>query len=323
MLAIALAALAACTPAGPSATTAPSAVPGVGAQATFIIANNAGLVALDAQCRPLGNIADLPSQSVPATPSLNPARDRIAFALTLPPSRTTGFGSDIYEVKLDGTGLRPLVEHEGENVFYASPRYDPLGNAIYVHRRGAVIRDGQYVGNTDEIVRVDLASGRRTVIATNASDPTVSPDGKRLVYVHLKDHLPDGLRVISLPDGGDARPFLRTRDTFIYIQTPRFSSTGSEVVFSGSGRQTGALAGGHLAHLGLPAELFIASGDGAKLSTLGPTGDEAIPAWSPKGDRIAYVGTGAFTIVSVADQKTTVCAQGEQFFFGDPVWVKD
>lgn len=129
MLGIALAALAACAPAGPSATTAPSAVPGVGAQATFIIANNAGLVALDAQCRPLGNIADLPSQSVPATPSLSPARDRIAFALTLPPSRTTGFGSDIYEVKLDGTGLRPLVEHEGENVFYASPRYDPLGNA--------------------------------------------------------------------------------------------------------------------------------------------------------------------------------------------------
>ncbi|MBM4435471.1 MAG: hypothetical protein FJ028_10345 [Chloroflexi bacterium] len=319
LLAIALAALTACTPAAPPAPTTATAV---GAQATFIVANNAGLVALDAQCRPLGNIAALPAQSVPATPSLSPARDRIAFALTLPPSRATGFGSDIYEVKLDGTGLRPLVEHEAENVFYASPRYDPLGNAIYVHKRGAVIRSGQYVGNTDEIVRVDLATGQRKVIATDASDPTVSPDGKLMVYVHLKDHLPDGLRVISLPDGGDARPFLRTRDTFIYVQTPRFSPTGADVVFSGSGRQTSAMPGGRLAHLGLPSELFVAAADGSKLTTLGPTGDEAIPAWSPKGDRIAYVGTGAFTIVSVADQKTTVCAQGEQFFFGDPVWVK-
>lgn len=323
VLALLLVVLAACTSAGPAVPTTAPAVPGIGSQATFIVANNAGLVALDPSCRALGSVATLPAQSAAATPSLNAARDRIAFALTQPPSRTTGFGSDIFEVRLDGTGLRALVEHEAENVFYASPRYDPAGSAIYVHRRGAVIRDGQYVGNTDEIVRVDLTTGQRKVIVTDASDPTISPDGKRMVYVRLKDSLPDGLWTVSLPDGGDARPLLRTRDTFIYLQTPRFSPSGSDVVFSAAGRTTSAVPGGRLAHLGIPSELFLASADGTKLTTLGPTGDDVIPAWSPRGDRIAYVGTGSFTIINVADQKTTVCAQGEQFFFGDPVWVKD
>jgi hypothetical protein len=28
-------------------------------------------------------------------------------------------------------------------------------------------------------------------------------------------------------------------------------------------------------------------------------------------------------IMTVADQRTQVCAQGEQFFFGDPVWVRN
>lgn len=300
---------------GPGAT-------GAGTRATFVLANNAGLVALDDACKPIGRIVELPAQSAAATPTLSPDRTKMAFALTQAPSKTTGFGSDIFEVKLDGTGFRALLEHEAENVFYASPRYDPAGNALYVHKRAAIVQNGQYVGNTDEILRVDLATGQRTTLVSEASDPTISPDGKRMVYVHLKDALPDGLWVVSLPNGGDAKPFLKTRDSFIYLQTPRFSPTGSDVVFSAAGRQTGAALGGRPAHLGIPSELFLASADGARLSSLGPTGDDVIPAWSPDSTKLAYVGVGTFTIMTLADQKATVCAQGEQFFFGDPLWVK-
>jgi len=174
--------LAACSSAGPPEQ---GAATGVGTRATFIVANNAGLVALDEACKPIGRVVDIPAQSAAATPTLSPDRTKMAFALTQAPSKTTGFGSDIFEVKLDGTGLRPLVEHESENVFYASPRYDPGANAIYVHRRGAVIKGGQYVGNTDEIVRIDLATGQRKTVLNDAADPTIAPDGKRIVYIHL------------------------------------------------------------------------------------------------------------------------------------------
>ncbi|MBI4571280.1 MAG: PD40 domain-containing protein, partial [Chloroflexi bacterium] len=310
--------LGACTSANaPPGQVAPG-LTGAGTHATFVLANNAGLVALDETCKPIGRIVELPSQSAAATPSLSPDRTKMAFALTQPPSKTTGFGSDIFEVKLDGSHFRALVEHESENVFYASPRYDPTGNAMYVHRRAAIVKNGQYVGNSDEIVRIDLATGQRKVVVTDASDPTIAPDGKRMVYVHLKDALPDGLWVASLPDGADARPFLRTRDTFIYLQTPRFSPSGSDLVFSAAGRQQGAALGGRPAHLGIPSELFIVPADGSKVSSLGPTGDDVVPAWSPDATKIAYVGVGSFVILTLADQTTKVCAQGEQFFFGDP-----
>jgi Tol biopolymer transport system component len=314
--------VAACTPGSvPPAATGPTAT-GAGSAATFVVANSAGLVALDASCRPIGRVVELPPQSAAATPSLSADRARLVFALTAQPSKTTGFGSDVYEVKLDGTGFRAILEHESENVFYAFPRYDPSGNAIYVQRRAAIVKNGQYVGNTDEIVRVDLATKERRTVLTDAYDPTISPDGTRIVYVHLKDSVPDGLWVASLPDASDAKPFLRTKDTFIYLQTPRFSPKGSDIVFSAAGRQQGAVLGGRSAHLGIPSELFIAPADGSQLRSLGPTGDDVVPAWSPDGTRIAYVGIGSFTILTLADQSTKVCAQGEQFFFGDPVWVR-
>jgi len=315
----------ACTSNGtPTARTpAPaSAGPGPGARATFVLANSAGLLALDESCRPIGRVVEIPDQSAAATPSLSGDRKRLAFALTQQPSKTTGFGSDIFEVNIDGSGYRALLEHEAENVFYASPRYDPAGSAIYVHRRAAVVRNGQYIGNTDEIQRVDLTTKDRRTIITDGADPTVSPKGDRIVYVHLKDALPDGLWVANLPDGGDAHPLLRSKDTFFYMQTPRFSPGGDAIVFSAAGRQQGQASGGRPAHLGIPSELFMVPVDGSKITSLGPTGDDVVPAFSPDGSKLAYVGIGQFVIMTLADQSTKVCAQGEQFFFGDPIWLK-
>ena len=47
-----------------------------------------------------------------------------------------------------------------------------------------------------------------------------------------------------------------------------------------------------------------------------------MPAFSPDGSKLAYVGIGQFVIMTLADQSTKVCAQGEQFFFGDPIWLR-
>jgi len=88
----------------------------------------------------------LPDQSAPSTPALHPSGTSIAFSLTGQADPKRGFGSDIYTVNLDGTGLKPILLHEDNNVFYASPRFDSSGNVLYVHRRAAVITNGWPTG---------------------------------------------------------------------------------------------------------------------------------------------------------------------------------
>jgi hypothetical protein len=45
-------------------------------------------------------------------------------------------------------------------------------------------------------------------------------------------------------------------------------------------------------------------------------------AWSPDGTQVAYVGTGAFHVLDVGQRSVKVCAEGDNFFFGDLVWLR-
>jgi Tol biopolymer transport system component len=326
---VSAAALVACT----AAPSVPPAATGVGLQANFVLANPAGLLALDAQGHTLGRIVDLPAQSAPATPALHPSAKSIVFALTQQPNKKTGFGSDLYTVNLDGTGFRAVVEHEHDNVFYASPRFDATGNILYFHRRAALIQAGSFIGNEDGIFRLDLRTGERKQIVKDGADPALAPDGTWIVYVHLNQGQPDGLWRANV-DGSDARPFFKTKDAWWYLQAPRFAPSGCQLVFSGAGHTVSALptdpvipttrpAGKPaLAHLNIPSELILAPCDGTGVRVVGTTGDDVVPAWSPSGNEIAYVGTGAFFALTLATGSVRTLAQGQDFFFGDLVWAK-
>ncbi len=315
-------------------SAAPTPAPGVGPRSTFILANPGGLSGLDDAGRLIGKVTKLPDQSAPSTPVFHPSGKALAFAL-IQQDPKRGFGSDIYTVDLDGTNLRPVLQHEDNNVFYASPRYDASGNVLYVHRRAAIITNGTYTGNEDSIERVDLRTNQRARVVKDGADPTISPDGKTLVYIHLKDSQVDTLWRADI-DGTNARPLLKTKDAFWYLQAPRFAPAGCDVIFSAAGHTVGGIAGGatyalhqstgtsgvRLAHLSVPSELFMVPCDGTSIRSVGQTGDDVVPAWSPDGGRVAYVGSGGFFVLDVKTQSTRTLAQGQDFFFGDLVWLK-
>jgi Tol biopolymer transport system component len=315
------------------ACAAPPAPPpaslGVGLQASFVLANPAGLLGLDSGGHAIGRIVDLPAQSAPATPVLNPSGKSIVFALTAQPNKKTGFGSDLFTVNLDGTGYKPLVEHEADNVFYASPRFDKAGNFLYFHRRAAIIQNGSYVGNEDSLERLDLRTGERKRLLMDGADPSISPAGDRIVYTHLTQGYPDAIWTANI-DGTNAHPYFKTKDTWWYLQTPRFAPSGCEIVFSAAGHAVSGLPSTPLAasgvkgsaHLTVPSFLYLAPCDGTSVKEIVQTSDDVVPAWSPDGTQIAYVGTGAFFVLAVASGNLRTLAQGQDFFFGDLVWLK-
>ncbi len=321
--------LSACQPGGigPTVTRA-NGVPdqvGVGVRASFVVASIAGLLGLAADGRSLGRIVDLPPQTTPSAPTLHPSGSAIAFALSQL-TGTAGFGSDIYSVNRDGSGLRPLVTHERENVFYASPVFDPSGNVLYVHRRAAVAPGGQlaggvYGGVEDSIERLDLQTGERRRIIGDAAEPALSPDGRTLVFVHLDRGQPSGVWAASA-DGSGARSLFKTPTSFYWLQGTRFAPSGREVVFCAAGRvQARGTGGVKLAHLEQPSELIVAPLDGSGMRVIAKTGDDVVPAWSPDGARIAYVLTGSLYVVSAADGTVSSRADGLASFYGDPLWL--
>src|SRR5439155_1204857 len=119
------------------------------------------------------------------------------------------------------------------------PRFDSTGNVLYFHRRAAIIQNGAYVGNEDSLERLDLRTGERKRILTDGADPTISPAGDRIVYVHLSQGYPDAIWTANI-DGSNPHPYFRTKDTWWYLQTPRFAAKGCEIVFSAAGHALAA-----------------------------------------------------------------------------------
>src|SRR5437870_1837684 len=193
-LALLLAFAAACQTAAPGSAAppagAPSPTPPQASRggAAYVVASFNGMFALDGEGRVTGRLLDLPPLSFASGGALQPSGQRIAFVLTsgnlTGAAAPNGFGSDIYLMNLDGSGLRRVVDHEQENTFYSGPAFDPTGRFLYFQRRAALSKEGS-AGTDDAFERLDLETGERRRVLADGTDPTLSPDGRTLVYVRL------------------------------------------------------------------------------------------------------------------------------------------
>ncbi|MEJ7652590.1 MAG: hypothetical protein WKH64_04185 [Chloroflexia bacterium] len=161
-------------------------------------------------------------------PSVSPDGKRVAFTYIQGAYGMPNWGGDLYLVEVDSRDTRMLVKHErtGDAVFGSA--WSPDGKALLISYRNTLYNGDQYRGFDFELDRVDAATGARTLVVDNATDPAWSPDGKQIAYKTT------GRPNIwtARADGGGAQQITKDGD-FSDVQAPRYSPDGGRLVFAG------------------------------------------------------------------------------------------
>src|SRR5262245_45643015 len=113
-------------------------------------------------------------------PSVSPDGASLAFVRS--PDYFVGqtdFGTDIYVAKRDGSDPKELVKHASPSELLRWPIWLADGRTIIFQVQGAVSAGVPSV----RLDKVDLATGQRSRYMDNALTPSLSRDGKVLVYV--------------------------------------------------------------------------------------------------------------------------------------------
>ncbi|MSP14445.1 MAG: hypothetical protein EXR62_16015 [Chloroflexi bacterium] len=160
----------------------------------------------------------------------------IAYAPPVTGTLSTGpRGLDLYILNADGTGLHKIVYRDSPNASLDTPVWSPDGQWIYFTYFNILYdQAGKYKGAVLRISRAPAAGGDMEKVIENGSNPSVSPDGKRLTYI--SENLDSGGQgiVVSDIDGQNPRELV-SPGTFVGLNAPRISPKEDIVLFSASG----------------------------------------------------------------------------------------
>jgi TolB protein len=182
------------------------------------------------------------------------ARSKIVFV-----NDSTGF-KELYIVDYDGYNLRRLTKDNKINIL---PKLDPDGRQIIYT---------SYIHNNPDLFILNLAESKRSVVSKyqglNVAG-SFAPDGRKILLTLSRGGYPN---LYMINTSGE---LLRRMTEEVYISTsPSFAPNGREIVFISD-------------RPGYP-QLYIMSVDGRNIRRLTTSSFCDSPAWSPRGDKIAF-----------------------------------
>jgi TolB protein len=187
--------------------------------------------------------------------------------------RDAAYSSDLWVMRPDGTGVRPLWRDTPHD---AEPAWSPDGRWIAFTRRDdcSGCATSLFVAPADGSERRGLWAPRNQQAVAS---PTWSPDGRQIAFAVSGRGERGAIYVIDVEAGAQPRRVIGHATEQVgtagrAYSAPDWSPDGSELVFVGSGDDPG---------------VFAAGADGSQLRRI-VSGSASTPKWSPDGTKIAF-----------------------------------
>ena len=280
----------------------PAIPPGSRSAPTFTIVGIDGAV-----------VATIPGFDGAATPDLSPDGTTIAFTI----HDWATVGPQIATMRLDGTGFRILTN---DPIAAKHPRWSPDGKQLLYYRIGDDGNLRLMLMNADGTNVREVPGTHQTADFNPAQ---WSPDGSTILYTSWKDGSPI---LATLPVTGGRTHFLNP-GTGLPEVGGDWSPDGSSIAFTHGVRAPDG---------NLTFEVWVMNADGSgerRLASLEGASAEA-PAWSPDGNKVAFIGTsggiyrnsGVLYVIDIASGEITEVLRGTataRRHENRPIWLPD
>jgi TolB protein len=291
-----------------------------GLSGRLLLPTDEGLVVYDLAAEVESLIVPTAPGQIVSAADWSPDGSQVAYSLFHRRPGDPASSVEIFTAGADGSDARLLAERDSPGAVLDTPYWAPDGRQVYFAYIGQ--SGGRFV---QRVERVEVASRAREVVEQDGYAPTVSPDGRDLLYLR-DESAGTGLWVRPIA-GGTPRAVLAP-GSYPPLAVPRYSPDGQQIAAAIVNLTSARGQNGPLDWLsppiayahGQPWDIwtFDSTGESATRLTF-VSADDPSPAWSPDGRYIAFwSGSGLFVVPSAGGETTKL---SPKFGYGAIDWV--
>jgi Tol biopolymer transport system component len=233
------------------------------------------------------------------------------------------YGSDIWQANADGSSPHRLLTHDTKGADIDGVSVAEDGSfLVFGYTRTDFDTSGLPTGQTLQVLRLDLTALQTSLVADQAIDPGLSPDGQTVMYLNVAHADDDGFGLwASAIDGSGSHPVVTVAQGFLSFFTPRFSPDGRSVLFAAA-PDTGGPFGrsGLVWQDGPPQDIWSIDLDGSSLTRLTRLAeDQPSAAWSSDGSQILIIAQGG--LYQLAADGSALARLGDGYLHSELSWL--